>query len=114
MADDAWPYPLHDRPLDLASVHHVQLYNVIAVSGGGPPSFGIQYASALPRTDGDGRRREAEAVIRHFAPMFEQRKAQSACAQICATRAQAETRESPEQIFTFESTADGAWLCPAN
>jgi len=93
MTDDGWPYPLHDRPLELGGGHRVQLYNVAAVSAGGPPSFGVQYASALPRADGEGRRREAEAVIRHFAPLFDERKARAASAQVCGTRAQAEMRE---------------------
>ncbi len=111
MADTGWPYPLHDRPLELEGRQRVQLYNIIAGSVGGPPSFGIQYGSALPRADADGRRREAEAVIRHFAPMLEERKARSASAQVCVTRAQAETREPPEQIFLFERTAGGTWVC---
>ena len=111
MTDDRWPYPLHDRALDLGRGHRVQLYNVIAFSAGGPPSFGIQYGSVLPRADAEGRLREAEAVIRHFGPLFDERKAQTASAQVCGTPAQAETREPPEQIFAFERTAGGAWVC---
>ena len=66
MADDTWPYPTMDRPLELDGGQRVQLYNIIIVSGGGPRAVGIQYASSLPRGDSGGRRREAEAVMRRM------------------------------------------------
>src|ERR671916_1780547 len=107
MTGDAWPYPIYDRPLEVESGHRVQLYNVIAFVARGRASFAVQYGSALPHADADGRRHEAEAVIRHFAPMLEAKQAHAASAQVCGTRAQAETREPPEQIFTFERAAAG-------
>lgn len=110
MSASAWPYPAHDEPVELPSGRSVQLYNLIAVTkAGGPPSLGIQYRSAIPAADTSARRAEASEVIVHFREVLERSGAASASAQICVTRAQAETREPPEQIFWFRCAADGTW-----
>ncbi len=102
--------PAHDEPVHLPSGRTVQLYNLLAArKEGGPPSLSIQYGSTLSASDTVARRAEAGEVIRHFAELLERIGATSASAQICATRAQAETRDPPEQSFWFHRTADGTW-----
>jgi hypothetical protein len=98
-----------NRTIELPSGLRVQLYRVVSVSAGGPRSYGVQYASAFPITDTDGRRQEAEEVIRYFAHVFDEDGARFASAQVCSTEAQAAARERPEQVFGFESTAPGSW-----
>ena len=108
MTGGAAPYALQDRRLDLGDGRSVRLYNVIRLEGGGAASAGVQYGSALPLADVEGRRLEAAAVIRYFGPFFEADGARSATAQVCGTPEQAAMQEAPDQIFLFE-LRDGTW-----
>jgi len=109
-AESPHPYPLQDRPLELASGRIVQLYSVVSMtSPNHATSFGVQYRSSIPAADEEGRKAEATEVIALYAHFFAAQGATRGSAQLCATRAQAEMREPPEMIFQFERGDDGSW-----
>lgn len=110
LTDSLYPYPLQDRPFELPSGRVVQLYNLVSItSPDHAPSFGVQYRSAIPAGDEEGRKAEATEVIALYAGVFVAQGATRGSAQLCGTRAQAEMREPPEMIFQFERADDSSW-----
>jgi hypothetical protein len=75
---------------------------------GYPPTIIVHGREPTSGDTGD-RRSEAQELVVLYSPLADREQVSRASAQICNTRAAAETRELPEQIFLFEREGRGAW-----
>jgi hypothetical protein len=106
------PYPMQETPLRLPSGRVVAVLNLIATRKARQPggTFSVQYRTAVPASDPEDRRAEAAEVVGAYAAFAEARGYGLIRAEVCNTRAAAETREGPEAIFRFGRGPDGRWL----
>src|SRR5579862_5104909 len=110
MPNQDWPYPAIDKPLPLANGDVVQLYNLITfVGSSGERALTIQYGTNIPPTDRRALGDQAVAVATALREFADAQNIRRGSAQICRTRAQAETRERISEIIPLARDSDGSW-----
>ena len=105
------PFPLEETPLTLPSGRVVAVLNLVAVAqrGRAGGTLGVQYRSAVPAADREGRRAEAAEVAARYAAVAAARGCRRLAAQLCNSPEAAALRALPELVLTFEPAADGTW-----
>jgi hypothetical protein len=110
MQNQEWPYPAIDQPLPLANGDVVQLLNlIIFVASSGEKTLTIQYGTSIPADERAALIDQAEAVARHLSEFADGQGIRRGNAQVCRTRAQAETREAITEIIPLARNSDGSW-----
>ena len=105
-----WPYPAIDKPLPLANGDVVQLFDlIIFAASSGEKTLTIQYGSDIPPSDSDALIDQALAVATQLSEFADRQGIRRGSAQICRTRAQAETREEIAEIISLARHSDGSW-----
>src|SRR5262249_55430397 len=111
MQNQDWPYPTIDKPLPLTGGDVVQLYSlIIFVPTSGDKALTIQYGTSIPATDRRGVIDQALAVATALTEFADTQGIRRANAQICRTRAQAETREPIAESVVLARGSDGSWI----
>ncbi len=109
MHNQDWPYPAIDKPLPLANGEVVQLFNLIVFIPSGENALTIQYGTSIPANDRAALIEQAAAVATELSEFADGQGISRGSAQICRTRAQAETRERITEIISLARNSDGAW-----
>ena len=110
MPEDEWPYPTIDKPLPLADGDVVHLYSVIIFDPrSGARSASLLYGTSVAEGEIAALERQAERVAAALNEFAEQQHLGRMTAQICRTRAQAESRELSAQTISLNRAADGRW-----
>ena len=110
MQNQDWPYPAIDKPLPLANGDVVQLFNLIIFSAlSGEKTLTIQYGTSIPATERAALIEQALAVATQLSEFADGHGITRGNAQICRTRAQAETREKITEIISLGRSSDGSW-----
>ena len=115
MQTQNWPYPMIDKPLPLPNGEAVQLFNlIIFVASSGEKALNIQYGTPVPANEPVALIEQAVAVATALSEFADRKGIRRGSAQICRTRAQAETREAPAEIIPLIRGADGSWSWAAD
>ncbi len=103
-------YPIIDKPLPLATGDVVQLYSlIIFVASSGEKTLTIQYGTNIPSANRRGVSDQALSVVTALSEFADAQGVRRANAQICRTRAQAETREPITERVALVRSSGGAW-----
>ena len=106
MQNQDWPYPSIDKPLPLANGEVVQLFNLfIFIAASGEKTLTIQYGTDIPQNERAALIEQAEVVATQLNEFADGQGIRRGNAQICRTRAQAETREAITRLFRLRETA---------
>jgi hypothetical protein len=110
MQNQDWPYPAIDKPFPLANGDVVQLFNlIIFIAASGEKALTIQYGTGIPPNERAALIDQSVAVATALSEFAEGQGIRRGNAQICRTRAQAETREQITEIIPLVRKNDGSW-----
>jgi hypothetical protein len=108
--NEEWPYPAIDKPLPLANGDVVQLFNLIVfIASSGEKALTIQYGTSIPANERAALIEQAVAVATQLSEFADRQGISRGTAQICRTRAQAETREKITETIWLARNSDGSW-----
>ena len=110
MAEGSWPYPMIDKPLPLPDGDSVHLYSIIIFHArSGKKSASLHYGTTIAQRETAALERQAERVAAALNEFAEQQQIGQMTAQICRTRAQAESRELSTEVIPLARAPDGTW-----
>jgi hypothetical protein len=110
MQNQDWPYPAIDKALPLANGDVVHLFNlIIFIASSSEKTLTIQYGTGIPANERAALVDQAVAVATQLSEFADGQGIRRGNAQICRTRAQAETREEITEIIPLARGTDGSW-----